>query len=378
MTLPIAYIRTSDRATFRRCRRLWGWTSHLKGNLRIRGYSATPLWLGSGVHFALEDLHGYNIYQSPVTALEAYTSACRHAPRFPLPDDWEEALELGVGMMKHYISWLETRDPLPTFLFEGRPQVEVRANVPIELPEQFREYYSALIYRVTLDRVAIDEYDRLWIVEYKTAAQIRTDHLPTDAQVTAYSWLGSVLYDKEVAGLIYQQHRKDIPNEARILSSGKISTAKQQKTTAGLYKKSLINLYGSIDTSPHENVACYNELLQRETEDRDDFIQRDRVERNSHQIQAEGAKILLELEDILNPDLPLYPNPTKECSYCSLQSACVSLDDGSDWINEMELTTEPREDDREIWRQYLSTPEHQNPLHRALANPLKLPVDLLV
>ncbi len=372
MTLPIAYIRTSDRSTFRRCRRLWGWTSHLRQNLRIRGYSATPLWLGTGVHFALEDYHGYNVYGSPAAALRVYAEACRKAPNYAIPDDWKEALELGVAMMEHYIIWLETRDPLPTFIFNGHPQVEVRAEVPIELPEKFKEFYSALIYRVTLDRVAIDEYERLWIVEYKTAAQVRTDHLPTDGQVTAYSWLASVMYGQEIAGVIYQQHRKDIPNEARILASGKISTAKQQKTTASNYKKALVNVYGMIETSPEENIACYNELLQRETEDRDDFIQRDRVERNAHQIQAEGVKVLLELEDILNPDLPLYPNPTRECSYCNFESACVSLDDGSDWINEMEMTTEPREDDRETWRQYLSTPQHQNPLQLMLPNPLQL------
>ncbi len=376
MSLPVAYIRTSDRSQFRRCRRLWGWTSHLKGNLQIRGYSATPLWLGTGIHYALEDFHGYNVYESPIEAFRHFIDACRKTPKYALPDDWQEAGDLGCEMMHHYLVWLETRDPLPTFMFNDRPQVEVNFEIPMELPEQYRDLYSALIYRGTLDRVAIDEYGRIWIVEYKTAAQVRTDHLPTDGQVTAYCWAGSVLYGLPIAGMIYQQHRKDFPNPARILASGKISTAKQQKTTAGNYKKALVNLYGSIDISPAENVACYNELLTRESEDRDDFIQRDRVERNEHQIQAEGAKIMLEVEDILDPNLPLYPNPTRECSYCNFGSACVSLDDGSDWIYEMELTTEKRSEERDEWRQHLSVPAPL-PL-QLLANPQVIQVDRLL
>ncbi|WP_419779109.1 PD-(D/E)XK nuclease family protein, partial [Parvimonas micra] len=47
---------------------------------------------------------------------------------------------------------------------------------------------DCVLYRGTVDRVAIDSYGRLWIVEYKTAK--RAEHLPyqTDPQVTTYVW----------------------------------------------------------------------------------------------------------------------------------------------------------------------------------------------
>ncbi len=35
---------------------------------------------------------------------------------------------------------------------------------------------------------------------------------------------------------------------------------------------------------------------------------------------------------MINPDLPLYPNPTRDCSHmCSFLNPCVAFDDGSDY-----------------------------------------------
>src|SRR4051812_22681517 len=70
----VAIIRTSDRTGFRRCRRRWGWSSHLKGNLAPRE-AISPLWFGSGFHFALEDFHGPRQYASPIDAFNDFVRA---------------------------------------------------------------------------------------------------------------------------------------------------------------------------------------------------------------------------------------------------------------------------------------------------------------
>src|SRR6185436_15978480 len=70
----VAIVRTSDRSNFRRCRRRWNWSSHLRQALSPREH-ASPLWFGSGCHFAWEDFHGYHQYLHPRDAFRAYVKA---------------------------------------------------------------------------------------------------------------------------------------------------------------------------------------------------------------------------------------------------------------------------------------------------------------
>src|SRR5436190_22592564 len=97
ITLPqdvpgrIAIVRTSDRAVFRRCRRRWGWSSHLRQGLGPL-QNADPLWLGSGVHYALEDYHGYKFYSTAVEAFRAYTEATIRQDRMKVPAGYKELL----------------------------------------------------------------------------------------------------------------------------------------------------------------------------------------------------------------------------------------------------------------------------------------------
>jgi hypothetical protein len=274
-----------------------------------------------------------------------------------MPTDWREALELGVGMMDYYLEWLKGRDPLATYVENGIPQVEVYIEFPIPFTLFEDSPFDEVRYRVTFDRVVIDEHGRLWILDYKTAIRYEVRHFETDGQISAYSWVGSIAYDKPIAGFIYQQHRKVIPDDPRILQSGLVSTNKQQLTTSRLYENTLKNLYGEVKKAPAENIRFLNDMHMQETEDRDAFIRRDRIERNPHRQAAEGTKVLLELEDMLNPELPLYPNPTRDCSWCQFQLPCVAMDDGDDWEHFLEEHTHEKAEEDESWRQHLNLPD---------------------
>lgn len=353
----VAVIRTSDRINFKRCRRRWGWSSHLKMNLGPKE-PIDPLWFGTGIHFALEDYHGYNLYGHPSEAFEAFCIANKRIQN--TPGAYDDFLILGRGMMDYYMLWLNDRDPLKTFIFQGKPQVEVRAtiDIPFDIHKHFPDSpYSRAVYSVTIDRVVEDELGLLWLVDYKTAKQIQTMHFATDPQIGAYYWCATVLYGRPIAGFIYQQHRKDIPSPPRMLSSGKLSTDVRQLTTHRSYRKALTNIFGEDSNRwPQANLDALNVLAQEETSDADRYIRRDRIYRNEYSFESEGAKILLELEDILNPNLPLYPNPTRDCSYCSFYHACVSIDDGSDWSYELDLAHALRPKEHDSWRHHLPPP----------------------
>lgn len=356
----IAHIRSSDRMGFKRCRRRWGWQSHMRENLAPIE-AASPLWYGSGFHYAMEDFHGLKEWPSAVAAFEAYVKATYAQSRQTgkqLPYDWAELTVLGRGMVEYYTTtWLVARDPLKTFIWQGKPQVEVHARVPIPVTSPF---YDEVNYVVTLDRVVEDDDGWLWIVDYKTAKRIQTQFFQTDPQISAYMWIASKMYDRPIRGFIYQQHRKDVPVVPRLLGTGRLSTDRRQNTTHRHYRRSLINQYGAVDNAPVENVDFLNWLNEQEDDTRDRFVQRNRIYRNDYQIEAEGTKIVLEMAEMLNKDLPLYPNPTRECGHmCSFNSACVSMDDGSDWRAELRSGFTQKSRDFDSWRKFLPKPPNQ-------------------
>jgi hypothetical protein len=355
----VAVIRTTDRIVYRRCRRRWNWSSHLRQNLGMRE-GASPLWMGSGFHFALEDYHGLNLFKDPALAFDAYAEATKRYDPRGLPPNYVEDWQLARGMLDYYgRHWLHNRDPLQTLIWNGVPQVEVNFRVDLPIPkERLKEWgYDRAEYSGTLDRVCVDEWGNLWIVEYKTAKAIQTLHLSNDSQVSSYCWAGPYIYGQPIVGVIYQQHRKDLPRPPKILASGQLSAAKDQLTTRPQLREFLINQYGSVNNSPGKFIDLLNHLAKEETPMKDKFVARNKIERNEQQCQAEGEKIMMEAEEMLNPNTPLYPNPTRDCQFmCSFNGPCVSMDDGSDWEYELSLITKEREPKYDTWRNFIKYP----------------------
>lgn len=368
-------IRTSDRIAFKQCRRKWAFSSHLKMNLAPNSLAA-PLWFGSAIHYALEDFHGYHKFERAADAFKAYCIATAKNWKRELPPDAKEHWQLGMAMMDYYQDiWLVAADrPVdPTYWAPhpetglSEPQVEVNFEIPIpiepgSLLAQYCEEHKidCVLYRGTFDRITEDYWGQLWVNEYKTAKVFQSTHFATDPQVTTYVWAAQQVYpDKVVAGCIYQQFLKKVPSPPPLLKSGGISSAANMVTSAPLYRDTLKKFYGPAEHIwPEANRQKLKLLEGSETEDRDRYVIRERINRNAQQCWSESQKILLELEDILNPDLPLYPNPTRDCArLCSFVTPCVNFDDGSDW--EALLISDYSERDQYLdrtWRQRLPTP----------------------
>lgn len=366
-------IRTSDRIAFKQCRRKWAWSSHLKANLGPKNLAA-PLWFGSAIHYALEDFHGNKMFDNAADAFAAYCIATSHNYKRELPPDAQEHYTLGRELMNYYENyWLkaygrkadETYWCLdPNGVMEPQVEVNFEIPIPVEPGSVVAGYLERLgvdivLYRGTIDRVCVDEFGHLWVCEYKTAKVAQNSHFQTDPQVTTYVWACSLIYDRPVAGVIYHQFVKKMPEPPKVLASGKLSTAANLVTSSVLYRQQLMNMYGDYMKAPSVNQAKLNELMGAENGDRDRYIIRERIHRNAEQCFHEAQKILLELEDMLNPDLPLYPNPTRDCSrMCSFLTACVNMDDGSDWEAELASRYLPRDLDIDrLWRKRLPSPE---------------------
>lgn len=175
--------------------------------------------------------------------------------------------------------------------------------------------------------------------------------------ITGNCWAAQAIYGEPVMGVIYQQHKKDVPSAPKILSTGKVSTNKTMNTSYALYRQTLIDIYGDPSCFPSDNVRYLNTLVGDEEDEADKYIRRDRIYRNQHQIAAQGEKILMEIEDMLRQELPLYPNPSKDCAWlCPLESVCIAMDDGSDFEGLLTALTTNREEVSDSWRQHLPHP----------------------
>lgn len=330
-------IHTSDRALYRGCRRRWLWGSHLNRGLEPLT-KAPPLWFGEAVHYALKDFHGPRIQPTIVDSFREFVDLSYQTAPDRLPNETPELISLGRQMLEFYeYDWLERRDPLDTYILDGVPQVEIAFEIKLPVDPNFLDRIGAekVVYRGTFDRIVMDDYGLLWIVEYKTAKALDTSHLATDAQVSAYCWAATCLYGVPVVGVIYQQHRKQAPKDPRILQSGAVSVAKNQLTTHKKYAAALHRVHGPQTRWSPAHIETLNMFARRESIDKDNFIQRTKLERNDWQIANEGKKIMLEVYEMLDPNTPMYASPTWTCGWCDFQSACVSADDGSDYEYEL-------------------------------------------
>lgn len=331
-------IHTSDMGLYKACRRRWLWGSHLNRGLESK-YKAPPLWFGEAFHSALKDWHGPRLFPTVEDSFYDYVKLSYEHHRDRLPVDADELVHLGYGMFGHYNRWLERRDELVTYEYQDRLQVE--SSFEIELPIDpnllARLNTDKVVYRGTFDRVVIDQWGHLWILDYKTAKRLDTAHLPLDPQITRYMWAGSLIYDRPVVGFIYQQHLKKAPKPARVLKSGHISVDKSQATTHALYRQALVHTYGDDHNRwSQDHIDTLNKFAYAESWEGDPFIRRTKIERNHSQLRNEFQKILLEVHEMLDPDTPMYPHQSWTCAMmCPFFSPCNSLDDGSDWEYEL-------------------------------------------
>jgi hypothetical protein len=364
-------ISTSERTLFRRCRRKWDWQGPSRQNLiAVAEAASSPLWYGSGFHFALEDYHGRKHWPTATDAFDAYVRAFRPSE---LPPDIDELMELGHGMLPYYTDmWLPVRDEYQTLMVNGEPQVEVSVDIDISslvadraaergivgryAPDMWRR---PIIYRVTFDRVVVDSEGRLWIVDYKTARQFDVMKLETDSQITTYTWAGRLFYGAgyEVEGVLWMQFRKDVPEPPATLVNGGFSKNKNQNTTYAMYVRALQEKYGVIP-AVYRDILAY--LAELETPDGDKFIRRDIVRRNTAFTDAEEVKIADEVLDMLDPQLALYPNPTRDCTWeCNFRTACLMRDDGSDWGQYLADEYVPWEGYNDSWRSRIVYPSDE-------------------
>jgi hypothetical protein len=417
-------VRTSGRRVFRRCLRKWGFQSSMRMNLQRKGTEQNiNFWFGTGIHFAMEDYFGYNRFGDPVRAFQAYYAAF---PAYDRPEGADEHYYLGIGMLEYFKEWYKRHNvsygfetvwldesgnevapgtpgahPLveESFMLDLGLRVWVREDLEqivfkdddalhaavakglVRHDTKQNEYYLLeldpvsgirevhlvrvpIYYHGTLDRVVRDRYGRWWIMDWKTAKGADTNKLETDDQISAYMWAAEQWFRRPIHGFVYVQLTKEVAKPPKRLANGQLSVDKKQKTTYSLYRKALIEEYGEVRRAPKKMIDFLNWLASEETPEGDRFIRWDMVTRTREQKISTYHHIMAEVKMMIDPDLYLFPNPTRDCIWdCPFRDACLMMDKGQKdqarkWLEEY-FEPRPREEDGNIqeWRARIPWPD---------------------
>lgn len=399
-------IHTSDRVTFKQCRRKWDWSSPARNNLtrRVDVYGIyPPFWFGTGIHYAVQKYYDPEYVEDPVVAFETWYNhqvnggiittdelesgefTDRNPTQTPnglwkvdgladlMPyfdaDEFDEYKDTGIGMMEYYKEYAQAHDnftviaveqtfsvPItdnngnPIYMvdtrqmpedWEPRPELE---NVLGPLMEHNGTSWTKQVHaRGRMDQIIQDnESGRYGLRDYKTTSRIDDDyfrHLDLDEQCTTYSWAAeqlAIIYDlpfKTIDFIDYQALLKNYPKPPTVNKRGfPLSLNRQTESTTPEMFAEAIDVLGIRKLYDMTEQAQNYYAWLVETQDRR-FINTYRVRRNKHQKYNCGRRLYFEAMDMLDPDLSIYPNPTKDysCLNCWFRPPCVMVEDGGDY-----------------------------------------------
>lgn len=414
-------VRTSGRRVFRRCLRKWGFQSSMKQNLQRKGTEQNiNFWFGSAIHFAMEDYFGYNLFGDLQRAFQAYYAAF---PAIDRPQGADEMYYTGMGMLDYFNQWYPKHNQDQGFVtvwlnpdgteaepgdVGARPLVEESFLLDLDIKAWVREDNGNIVkeeihvdengkmyflemataelgdlifqpvsrvyviqvpiyYHGTIDRIVKDRQGRWWIMDWKTAKGADTNKLDTDDQISAYMWATEQWFARPIYGFAYVQLTKDVPKPPKRLQGGKMSVDKKQKTTYALARDMVIKDHGEVRKAPAATIEYLNNLALEETPEGDRYIRWDMVQRNQAQKVATYHHIRAEVSLMIQPNLYLFPNPTRDCIWdCNFREACLAMDNGNEefaqrWLN-IEFEPRPRSEDGNIeeWRKNVPWPDGQN------------------
>lgn len=265
--------------------------------------------LGRAVHEFLDIYYGTQIegprdaaFLSALRTFEDYTKE-----NFPNDDSALEQAELAEGIVKHYHEWASQND---NFNVLGT-----------EIPFEVKIADSTWTGR--FDGV-IEVGGKLWIMEHKTAKQVKTEHVLRDKQISAYV-LAAKKLGIEVEGVVYNTLKKALPQKPAVLKSGKLSKAKNANITYDTYMQAI----NELDHDPDS----YGDILDGLKGLENPFFQREfvpRTEENSKAVlQDVRATELLKYTMIQNNLFPR--NDTKDCSWdCPFNELCLAEAEGNE------------------------------------------------
>ncbi|HEV7829776.1 MAG TPA: PD-(D/E)XK nuclease family protein [Pseudonocardiaceae bacterium] len=311
--MSVNYVtRPWESGLFRRCRRAWNFGARERQNYEPIAPSRV-FDFSEAIHDALDvyyfpgmwDWNRAIVCPLAVAGLEKSMRRQRDAYAHTRDlsaeqvQDWEQHLELGIGLLQRYFEWAREVDRFTP--------IGVASQFDVNLPDPadadrglINPEGRPLQYRVRIDLSVIDDHELYWLVEHRIVTGSQwpdLDELRLDEQALTRSWAWQLGFLAKLEGTIYNEMRMAPPSESK----------PEVKIRA-------IPGAGGITT-------------QRSTES----FRRTHIPRTEREIDRRGAAVALEMQDMTDPSVRIYPNPSPEnCSGCAYRPPCLAINEGTD------------------------------------------------
>lgn len=323
-------IRTSERLSFKRCRRQWDWQSEDRQNWEPKKLS-TNLLFGTAVHAGLQTFYNPKTWNTldwerlEIHALRDFNLELRSLVDPQVYEEFYELKELGIGMIHGYVEFASKHDKFTPAMTEIEFEVPVTDRFGKQLFCHCHNW--PCYYQGRWDVLLRDEDGRYWIMDHKTCASfVDSSYLELDEQVKSYCWAGQIQLGIRIEGALFNELRKALPHEPLILKKGDLSQNKAQNTTYDMYMEAIRKL--------GHHPSKYRDMLEYLRDNPKEYFRRTTCHYTRIELIHQGHQICDEVLDILG-EPRIYPNPNRmTCSWCSFRNPCLQSNDGSDaqWV----------------------------------------------
>jgi len=333
------YISFSDIDSFLRCRQQWDFKSANRQSIRHKTTPKLYLTLGSAVHRALE---ANAMGEDPLAAVEAYTASERASKVQAYVDEhgfqpwgselkeFDETAELARGLVGQYFDHYGTDNPLADAALE---YVGIEVPFKIDITEHLGFNLSKPGTRVffvgTLDALAVNEFDDLFIVENKTYS-VKPDsemiqwHFQSMGYAVALRWLTGL----DVAGGLYNGIAKRLISEPKVLKSGLLSTDKRQSTTLERYIEAIARNGEDRNDPRFSDILSHLQAVDDQGDTR--FFYREKFFFTDEQLEAWETDFLHIVIEMLDNPRIYRTIPFKGCGDCWFSDLCHTKHSGGD------------------------------------------------
>lgn len=302
-------MRNSERATYRRCRLKWDWSYNQRLEPpRPKG----ALSFGRLVHAALEAYYPPGIKRGPHPAKtfeQLYEADAKQFSQWDEEGNRIDALELGIAMLTTYVQEYGKDDHIEILLPEMTMQVDVFDRQGNYICTWVGTADAAYRNRST---------KRIGLLEHKTAKTIEEDlrvNTGYGEQGLSYWWAADLFFhnegllkpDQHLDHVLFNWLRKSLPDDRPVNEAG--HRLNKDGTVSKRQPKPLLHRF-ALEFGPNE-LASINQRIRAEA---------------------------WEMAQVRAGKLPVYKNPTKDCSWeCQFKEACELHEMGSDYESVLEL-----------------------------------------
>lgn len=361
-------IRTSERRSFRGCRRRWDWAYR-------QGYVPTiepkPLEFGRAFHVAMEEIYNPETWDITTPgdklrlAKQVFELECEKQRAEYLrvagvvrldreeQDDYDSRIVLGHGMLDYYVCNVHMAPGVDDWFRPVKVEIEFEVPITDEFGNNLHCYNSPRCGQTHENGATVTHGGRVdalvedivhggyWIVDWKTASELRATEelLEMDDQICTYAYCLREKLGIDIRGFIYVEIRKAYPLPPKKLSRVRngclFSTDKRQPTTPELYAS-----YVAENDSVGYAGGFYDEFISwlKTSKDAVKFHQRFSIEKTPLELTNIGLNLAEEVADMIGgPGPRIYPSVGRfSCPTCAFKSPCRMKFGGDDYLYTLE------------------------------------------